>query len=136
MATPKEILQAWIDAFNAHDARGAAELYHDDAINIQVAADGPVQGKVAIFQDFAQFFRAFPDSYTRPDNIFEDGEWAIVEWTGGGTFLGEFVGIPPSGKKFVLRGCGFFHITDEKICFQRGYWDKVSWFKQLGIPVV
>ncbi|HEY9649633.1 MAG TPA: ester cyclase [Coleofasciculaceae cyanobacterium] len=135
MKTPKEVLQAWVDALNTQDAYAAAALYHEDATNIQVAVDSPVYGKQAILENFLQFFHAFPDNYTHIENLFEDGEWAIIEWVGGGTFLGEFAGIPPSGKKCTMRGCGFFHIIEEKIRFQRGYWDKATWFGQLGIPI-
>jgi steroid delta-isomerase-like uncharacterized protein len=135
MQTPKEVLQAWVDALNARDAHQAAALYHEDATNIQVASDVPIYGIQAILEDFVAFFRAFPDSYTHVENLFEDGEWAIIEWIGGGTFQGEFAGIAPSGKTFTLRGCGFFQVKDGKIQFQRGYWDKASWFKQVGIPM-
>jgi hypothetical protein len=45
-----------------------------------------------------------------PVNLFEDGEWAILEWK------------DPHG----LRGCGFFKIQNGLIEFQRGYWDKLS----------
>ena len=48
------------------------------------------------------------------ENLFEDGEWAILEWR------------DPLG----LRGCGFFYIQEGRIAFQRGYWDKLS-FSQL-----
>ena len=54
-----------------------------------------------------------------PENIFEDGDWAILEWK------------DPKG----LRGCGFFHIVDNKIIFQRGYWDKHSFHKLHNIPL-
>lgn len=43
-----------------------------------------------------------------------NGEWAILEWK------------DPKG----LRGCGFFHIIDNKIKLQRGYWDKLTFFKR------
>lgn len=135
MRTPKEVLTIWVDALNARNADEAAALYHDDAINIQVAADAPLHGKQAILENFIEFFQAFPDNYTYVENLFADGEWAIIEWRGGGTFLGEFAGIPPTGKKYTLRGCGFFHITNGKIRFQRGYWDKLTWFEQIGIAV-
>ena len=96
-----------------------------------------------MLESFTAFFQSFPDSYTpskrrcscRVENIFEDGEWAIIEWSGGGTLVGEFAGQAPTGRSFMLRGCGFFHIVDGKIRFQRGYWDKATWFKQLGLPV-
>ena len=53
------------------------------------------------------------------DNLFEDGDWAILEWS------------DPLG----LRGCGFFHIVAGKIAFQRGYWDKLSFLKLHGLPL-
>ena len=51
------------------------------------------------------------------ENLFEDGELAILEWR------------DPSG----LRGCGFFHIQNSKITFQRGYWDKLTFQKLHGL---
>jgi steroid delta-isomerase-like uncharacterized protein len=135
MRTPKQVIQIWADAHNTRDAHAAADLYHEDATNIQVAVGIPIQGKQAILEGLIQFFHAFPDNYTHIENLFEDGEWAIIEWSGGGTFLGEFAGVAPTGKQFTLQGCGFFHIPEGKIRFQRGYWDKLSWFSQIGMPV-
>ena len=68
-------------------------------------------------------------------SLFEDGEWAVLEWTGAGTWTGEFAGLPANGRSFTLQGCGFFQVIGGKIKFQRGYWDKVTWFAQLGIPL-
>lgn len=135
MKTPKQVLTEWADAFNRRDAVAAAALYHENAINLQVAVGEPIQGRVAMLENFDGFFHAFPDSYTHVEHIFEDGEWAIIEWSGGGTFLGEFAGLKPTGKTFTLRGCGFFHIVDGQIRFQRGYWDKATWFGQIGVPL-
>jgi hypothetical protein len=59
----------------------------------------------------------------------------IIEWTGGGTFRGEFAGHAPNGRSFTLKGCGFFHVVDGLIRSQRGYWDKTTWFSQLDIPL-
>ncbi|HEV8433519.1 MAG TPA: hypothetical protein VGR95_08900 [Thermoanaerobaculia bacterium] len=30
-------------------------------------------------------------------------------------------------------GCGFFHVQDGLIVFQRGYWDKLSFLKAHGV---
>jgi steroid delta-isomerase-like uncharacterized protein len=68
-------------------------------------------------------------------NVFEDGEWAILEGTGGGTWQGEFAGLPPNGRSLTLQGCGFFQVIDGKIKFQHGHWDRATWFRQLGIPL-
>ncbi|MCI8702865.1 MAG: nuclear transport factor 2 family protein [Anaerotignum sp.] len=114
---PKEVVCRWVDAFNAHDAEAAANLYHDNAVNHQVANE-PVEGKEAIREMFAAEFAA-ADMTAIVENIFEDGQWAILEWK------------DPLG----LRGCGFFHFVNGKILFQRGYWDKLSFLKQHNLPI-
>ena len=53
------------------------------------------------------------------ENIFEDGDWAILEWR------------DPKG----LRGCGFFQVQNDQIIFQRGYFDQLSFFPQQGMSV-
>lgn len=136
MKEPREVLREWVDAIHRCDAQHAASLYHDDATNLQVAVGVPAVGKQAILADFQTFFTAFPDSETHLENLFQDGPWAMVEWRGRGTWRGDFAGLPPNGKSFDLQGCGFFHIIDGKIKFQRGYWDRGTWFSQLGIPDV
>jgi steroid delta-isomerase-like uncharacterized protein len=130
----KVVLALWIDAFNRHDADLVASYYHDDAANWQVA-DEPVTGKVQIREMLAQFFAAFPDSYSRVENLMGDGEWAAWEWVGGGTFLHDLGPIKATGKAFELRGCGFFRIVAGKIKLQRGYWDKHTWLSQIGVPL-
>ena len=115
--TPRDLVTQWVEAFNRGDADGLAAFYADDAVNHQVA-ESPVHGKAAIREMFAGGF-ASATMVCIPDNIFEDGEWAILEWR------------DPLG----LRGCGFFHIVDGKIAFQRGYWDKLSFLRQQGLPL-
>ena len=117
MLRPKEVVCQWIDAFNRHDTEAIADLYHEDAVNHQVANE-PVTGREAIRAMFAAEFAA-ADMTAIVENIFEDGQWAILEWK------------DPLG----LRGCGFFHVVHGKILFQRGYWDKLSFLKQHNLPL-
>lgn len=115
--TPKDVLLDWVEAFNRGDAEKIAEFYSAEAINHQVA-ERPVEGKVAIKKMFAtEFARA--EMTCIVENIFTDGEWAILEWK------------DPLG----LRGCGFFQIQNGKIVFQRGYWDKLSFLRMHNLPI-
>ena len=102
MLSPKEVVNKWVDAFNASDVDMISSLYDNNATNHQVANEFATAKMVCIVE-----------------NIFEDGQWAILEWK------------DPLG----LRGCGFFHVVNEKILFQRGYWDKLSFLKQHNLPV-
>ena len=113
---PKDILLKWIEAFNNADVESIVNLYDDDAVNHQVA-NSPVQGKQAIREMFHGEFNA-AKMVCIAENIFEDGDWAILEWR------------DPLG----LRGCGFFQIINDRIVFQRGYWDKLSFLKLNNLP--
>ncbi len=114
---PKDVVRAWVEAFNRADCDALANFYTEDAINHQVA-ESPVQGRAAIREMFRRGF-ATAKMHCIPENLFQDGDWAILEWR------------DPTG----LRGCGFFHIVGDKIVFQRGYWDKLSFLRLQGLPV-
>lgn len=135
MIESKQLIRKWIDAFVKKDLEAVMDCYADNAVNFQVAAGEPAVGKEQIRKDMKEFFKGFPDSYSIVENIIADEDWAAWEWNGGGTFTGEFYGNQPTGKSFELRGCGFLQFKDGKIVFQRGYWDKLTWFKQVGLPI-
>jgi steroid delta-isomerase-like uncharacterized protein len=130
--TPRETVLAWAAAFDARDAEAAASLYHPDAVNTQFGDGVATVGREAILADLRAFFAAFPDSYTHVEAVHEAGEWAMVEWSGGATWLGPFAGRAPTGRRFTLRGCGFFHVIDGLIRTQRGYHNTGHWFDQIG----
>lgn len=115
--TPKEVVSKWVDAFNAGDAASLAGFYTADATNFQVA-EGEVTGRPQIEAMFREEF-AQAEMVCIVENIFEDGDWAILEWK------------DPLG----LRGCGFFHVVAGQIVYQRGYWDKLSFLRQHGLPI-
>lgn len=115
--SPREVVRQWVDRFNRADPDALAALYHEDAVNHQVNRD-PVEGKDLIRQMFAREF-ATVGMVCLPEQLFEEGEWAILEWK------------DPLG----LRGCGFFHVRDGRIVFQRGYWDELSFLRLHGLPI-
>ncbi len=115
--SPKAVVEAWVRAFNDADVDTIASLYGRDAVNHQVA-ESRVEGRESIRRMFEQEFLA-AEMTCIVENVFEDGEWAVLEWR------------DPLG----LRGCGFFHVVDGEIVFQRGYWDKLSFLRQHGLPL-
>jgi len=131
----KQLLQIWIEAFQARDVERVTRCYAPDAVNFQVAAGEPAVGRDQIAAGNEAFFRGFPDAWSKVEDLLGDGDRAAWEWVGGGTFLGEFNGHKPTGRSFVIRGCGFFHFRESEIIYQRGYWDKLSWFTQVGLPI-
>lgn len=116
--SPKELILKWVETFNRADVDKLTSFYSEEAVNHQVA-NNPVKGKTEIRKMFEREF-AGAEMTCMIENIFEDGNWGILEWkdTNG------------------LRGCGFFQIENDKIIFQRGYWDKLSFLRlhNLSLP--
>lgn len=115
MTRPSAIVRSWVEKFNRADSAGLGELYSEDAVNHQVMFE-PVCGRQAIVDMFSSEF-ARAEMTCLIENLFEDGEWAILEWR------------DPLG----LRGCGFFRVAHGRITFQRGYWDQLSFQHQQGL---
>jgi limonene-1,2-epoxide hydrolase len=115
--TPTQLVEQWIERFNAGDIEGMAALYAEDAINHQVVM-APLHGRAAIRRMFEVEFGRATMVCVR-ENLFECGDWAILEWS------------DPLG----LRGCGFFQVQGDLIVFQRGYFDQLSFFRIQGLPV-
>lgn len=114
---PRQLVHLWVEAFNRRDVEALAGFYAEDATNHQVA-EAPVHGRTAIREMFAAGFAA-AEMLCIIENLFEEGEWAILEWR------------DPLG----LRGCGFFHVVAGEIVFQRGYWDKLTFLRLQGLPI-
>ena len=115
--SPIEIVKTWVAYFNAGDINGLCNLYAQNATNHQVVTE-PLVGLEAIREMFeTEFSRA--KTVCNIENLFEDGEWAILEWS------------DPLG----LRGCGFFHVRNGKIIFQRGYFDQLTFFRTQGLEI-
>ena len=115
--SPRQVVELWVERFNAGDAEGLAALYHDNAVNHQVTQE-PVEGTEAIRAMFRREFE-LAEMHCIVEAIHEAGEVAALEWR------------DPLG----LRGCGFFTVRDGRIVFQRGYWDKLSFLKMHGLPL-
>ena len=115
--TPTEVVKAWLRAFNRADAEAMVGFYAP-AASLHLVPEQPLQGLEAIHREFLALFTG-PEQIWMVENLFENGEWAILEWR------------DPQG----LRGCGFFQVLDGQIAVQRCYMDRLSFLRQHGLPV-
>ena len=116
--TPLELVKVWIEKFNNSDIEGLARLYALDAVNDQVVFSSPIKGRKAIKEMLEiEFSRA--TMVCIEERIYECDDTAILQWR------------DPLG----LRGCGFFQIKNDLIVHQKGYFDRLSFFKVQGLKV-
>lgn len=122
------ILAAWVsaDLFVARDSETrksiVAELYHsyssgavehlDGIIASDVvdhsATPGQAKGLDGLKQVITGFRTAFPDGEIVPREMFADRDKVVARVSLTGTHVGEFQGVPPSGKRVIADGMETF----------------------------
>jgi steroid delta-isomerase-like uncharacterized protein len=75
---------------------------------------------------------AFNPRFTIEDLIAE-GDKVVVRWTNAGTHVGEFMGIPPTGKSFRIAGIDIHRISDGRMAEHWHVVDQLAMLQQLGL---
>jgi predicted ester cyclase len=90
--------------------------------------------------DFATFFHfgqmwhnAFPDEQTSFEDQVAEGGKVVSRMSSTATHLGEFQGMPATGKKIRVSGIWIDRIAEGKIVERWGVVDMMSVMQQLGV---
>jgi steroid delta-isomerase-like uncharacterized protein len=87
----------------------------------------------AFKQFFGGFIAAFPDVKAVIHNQVAEGDKVVTHKTFHGTHQGEFMGIPPTGKKIAIELIDIFRITGGKLVEHWAVADMMSMMQQLGV---
>jgi steroid delta-isomerase-like uncharacterized protein len=80
-----------------------------------------------------RLFRAvFPDLEWRIDDLIAEGDKVVARTTMRGTQLGDFFGMPPTGRTVEMNGVHIMRIADGKIIEHWGSNDDLGLMRQLG----
>lgn len=75
---------------------------------------------------------AFPDFEATIEDVIAEGDKVVLRMTWRGTQEGEFMGIPPSGKRFSIAVFDIFRMEGGKIVEHWGQTDMMGMMQQLG----
>jgi steroid delta-isomerase-like uncharacterized protein len=136
MATNKELLDRYVELYNAGDLGACMELYAEDAV--QRMHDGIFEGVDEIRVRLARDLVAFPDAKYVVDSFFAEGDRFADEWTFTGTNTGPFrlpdgTEVPATGKPVEIKGMEFVEVHDGKIVVDNLYYDFMASVVQLGL---
>jgi len=97
---------------------------HDPALDQGKGVDG-------FIKFFTEFRAAFPDLSIAVEDLVADEEQVAFAYTV--THQGNFLGIPPSGKKIKARGLQISKFKDGKIVERWGSSDELGIMQQIGV---
>src|SRR5918997_1445617 len=72
---------------------------------------GSRPGRDSVKQRVALYHEAFPDAKVTVHDIFGRGDRVAYRWSGGGTHLGEWAGLSPTGLHMTIRGITILRIA-------------------------
>jgi steroid delta-isomerase-like uncharacterized protein len=76
-------------------------------------------------------YEVVPDLQVTIEDIVAEGDRVVVRNTWRGTHVGPFMGIPPTGKRFTLRGIVVWRIVDGKLKERWATLDRLGLIQQL-----
>lgn len=95
---------------------------------------GQGDGFEGLIRRFQWVFKAFPGFQIDVEAVLADGDMVATRYVDRGAMKGEFLGLPPTGKSYVMDGMHFFRFNEEGKIVE--HWDCVNelqFFFQLGI---
>ena len=83
------------------------------------------------------FRGSFPDFRMEIVQLVEEGDTVVAHFRCSGTHLGEWLGVPPTGRRFGdIDEIYVFRVEDGKLVSATGVEDNLSRLRQLGIDLV
>ena len=131
-----DLVNRMSDALNDHVIDGMGEFWSDD-MKWYGPAGMATTTTLADFQaDQRPFLEAFPDKEAVDDAIFGCGQWAAATGHQNATHLGEYLGIPATGKRVKIRYMDIWRAENGKLVENWVLIDILGWLEQLGIDVL
>ena len=115
------------------DDDAAASLMTDDVVYTRMATGEEHRGKEAVLAMLNKFYYVSFSGKVEPKNIFYADQHAVGEWDYVGKHIGEFEGIPATGKDVRVPLCVVYDLENDKIKRARIYFEMPVLLRQLGI---
>jgi steroid delta-isomerase-like uncharacterized protein len=131
----RRVLEAWLAAWNAHDAPTLATMMSDDVVYFDAGFAGLQRGRdAAMDRGVWVFMRGVPDLHWELRGEPIVGHDSIAwEWTFTGTHTGTWGSVPATRQRLQLKGVSLMRLRDGRISEVASYYDSLTLNRQLGL---
>ena len=120
------------EALGRHDPGALAALHTEDCV-LESAMAGTVVGRQGLEQFYQALFTSFPDFNYEPEELIIDGDRVAEKASFGGTDIGGFMGLPPTGKHVRVPAVFLFTLRNGQIERMRSIYDFTLMLVQIGV---
>ena len=128
----KQLVRRYQDIYNRNDLDALTQVLADNLLTPRIMAGVPsgLEGAKAAHRIM---LKGFPDFQTTIEDLVAEGDKVAARISMRGTHTGDFVGIPPTGKRVEFTGMYVVRIENGKIAEHWGEEDSISLLSQLGV---
>lgn len=76
----------------------------------------------------------FPDIHHEVERLRHGDDGVLVEYRVSGTQQAEWLGIPATGRSFVIRAAAIYEFEGDQLVCERAYTDLADGMRQLQAP--
>ena len=128
------IVEQHIRLENQHDMEGVLSTFGEVARYDDEPWDAHYDGRDGVRQFYTQLMTALPDLEIEVRHQHVTYEAIVVEVIIRGTHLGEWKGLPATGRRVDLPVCGIYTFeADDRLAGERIYYDRGTVLRQLGV---
>ena len=124
----KALVCRFVEAYNNRNLEAFEDILDPDYFDHSSQVN-----KEGLIQLMNMAFKGFPDFKETIEDIIAEGDKVWVRITFKGTHKGEFMEIPPTGKKVITEMVDIFRIANGKLVEYRDVNNNLDFFKKLGI---
>lgn len=119
---------------NAHDLEGIMATFGGDARYDDEPWHEHHMGRDGVHAHYEGLLEAVPDLSIEVDRRYVTEEAIVLEVTIGGTHLGEWRGLPATGRRIEFPLCAVYTFDGgDRLAGERIYYDRATVLRQLGV---
>jgi steroid delta-isomerase-like uncharacterized protein len=126
------LMNSFVEFINTANPILAERLVAPDAQFHVPGRSEPLQGPAGYLEIIAMMRGGFPDIQWTLEETIAEGQKIAARFTMRGTHLGEFLGVPPTGKTISVQAINLYRIANAQIVEERGQPDLLGLLQQIG----
>ena len=127
----KQIVLAYVEAFNRGDIDALCALFTTDALVYGVLGWGGLDKVKPVWQEIMGCFNI----HLHVESMIAEGDMVAVRYVERGRSVQPFRGVPATGRSYEVVAMEWFAIKDGRIHRRWGARDSAAEFRQMGLPL-
>src|SRR5438270_5856699 len=120
------------EVINQNRMDRADDLVVEDFVELD-PLPGQLQGREGLKELVGTMRAAFPDIHWVVEEMVAEGDMVASRFTWTGTHRGEFLGVPATGRRVVVKGMVIDELAGGKMSKSRILMDSLGMMQQLGV---